>query len=48
MVALCFSMRREIGENHEGAAHTQLKLIQSQEGAQPWGEVLGGEGPALG
>ncbi|XP_046889233.1 spatacsin isoform X4 [Hypomesus transpacificus] len=36
MVALCFSMRREIGENHEGAAHTQLKLIQSQEGAQPW------------
>uniref|UniRef100_A0AAR2JPR6 SPG11 vesicle trafficking associated, spatacsin n=1 Tax=Pygocentrus nattereri TaxID=42514 RepID=A0AAR2JPR6_PYGNA len=34
MVALCFSMRREIGENHEGAARTQLKLIESQ----PWGE----------
>ncbi|XP_061077139.1 spatacsin isoform X2 [Conger conger] len=32
MVALCFSMCREIGENHEGAARTQLKLIQSQ----PW------------
>ncbi|XP_062849138.1 spatacsin [Trichomycterus rosablanca] len=32
MVALCFSMRREIGENHEGAARTQLKLIESQ----PW------------
>ncbi|XP_035250869.1 spatacsin isoform X1 [Anguilla anguilla] len=30
MVALCFSMCREIGENHEGAARTQLKLIQSQ------------------
>ncbi|MBN3318750.1 SPTCS protein, partial [Atractosteus spatula] len=33
MVALCFSMCREIGENHEGAARTQLKLIESQ----PWG-----------
>ncbi|MGH0181887.1 UNVERIFIED_CONTAM: hypothetical protein FKN15_008095 [Acipenser sinensis] len=30
MVALCFSMCREIGENHEGAARTQLKLIESQ------------------
>lgn len=35
MVALCFSMRREIGENHEMAARTQLKLIESQE----WGEA---------
>ena len=34
MVALCFSMRREIGENHERAAKTQLKMIESQ----PWGE----------
>lgn len=34
MVALCFSMCREIGENHEGAARTQLKIIESQ----PWGE----------
>lgn len=33
MVALCFSMRREIGENHEMAARTQLKMIESQE----WG-----------
>ncbi|KAL4622742.1 spatacsin isoform X1 [Arapaima gigas] len=32
MVALCFSMCREIGENHEGAARTQLKLVESQ----PW------------
>ncbi|KAJ7998352.1 hypothetical protein DPEC_G00221810 [Dallia pectoralis] len=32
MVALCFSMCREIGENHEGAARAQLKLIESQ----PW------------
>ncbi|NP_001167606.1 spatacsin isoform 2 [Danio rerio] len=32
MVALCFSMCREIGENHEAAARTQLKLIESQ----PW------------
>ncbi|KAJ8249250.1 hypothetical protein GJAV_G00232780 [Gymnothorax javanicus] len=32
MVALCFSMCREIGENHEAAARTQLKLIHSQ----PW------------
>ncbi|XP_024137171.1 spatacsin isoform X1 [Oryzias melastigma] len=31
MVALCFSMRREIGENHEMAARTQLKMIESQE-----------------
>uniref|UniRef100_A0A665VWI5 Spatacsin C-terminal domain-containing protein n=1 Tax=Echeneis naucrates TaxID=173247 RepID=A0A665VWI5_ECHNA len=30
MVALCFSMRREIGENHEMAAKTQLKIIESQ------------------
>ncbi|KAM7415261.1 hypothetical protein PAMA_019875 [Pampus argenteus] len=30
MVALCFSMRREIGENHEMAARTQLKIIKSQ------------------
>uniref|UniRef100_A0A3P8X6E9 SPG11 vesicle trafficking associated, spatacsin n=1 Tax=Cynoglossus semilaevis TaxID=244447 RepID=A0A3P8X6E9_CYNSE len=36
MVALCFSMRREIGENHEMAARTQLKMIESQ----PWGEVV--------
>lgn len=34
MVALCFSMRREIGENHEMAARTQLRMIESQ----PWGE----------
>lgn len=34
MVALCFSMRREIGENHEMAARTQLKMIESQ----AWGE----------
>lgn len=34
MIALCFSMCREIGENHEAAARTQLKLIESQ----PWGE----------
>uniref|UniRef100_A0A3B3V4R7 Spatacsin C-terminal domain-containing protein n=1 Tax=Poecilia latipinna TaxID=48699 RepID=A0A3B3V4R7_9TELE len=34
MVALCFSMRREIGENHEIAARTQLKMIESQD----WGE----------
>ncbi|XP_040893537.1 spatacsin isoform X2 [Toxotes jaculatrix] len=30
MVALCFSMRREIGENLEMAARTQLKIIESQ------------------
>uniref|UniRef100_A0A3P8R091 Spatacsin C-terminal domain-containing protein n=1 Tax=Astatotilapia calliptera TaxID=8154 RepID=A0A3P8R091_ASTCA len=30
MVALCFTMRREIGENHEIAARTQLKMIESQ------------------
>lgn len=35
MVALCFSMRREIGENHEMAARTQLKMIESQ----AWGEL---------
>ncbi len=35
MVALCFSMRREIGENHEMAARTQLKIIESQ----AWGEL---------
>lgn len=33
MIALCFSMCREIGENHEAAACIQLKLIESQ----PWG-----------
>ncbi|XP_072134103.1 spatacsin [Mobula birostris] len=32
MVAFCFSMCREIGENHESAARVQLKLIESQ----PW------------
>lgn len=31
MVALCFSMRREIGENHEIAARTLLKMIESQD-----------------
>ncbi|NWW47329.1 SPTCS protein, partial [Pedionomus torquatus] len=36
MIALCFSMCREIGENHEAAACTQLKLI----GSQPWEESL--------
>ncbi|XP_060611393.2 spatacsin [Anolis sagrei] len=36
MIALCFSMCREIGENHEAAAHIQLKLIESQ----PWEECL--------
>ncbi|NWX91422.1 SPTCS protein, partial [Nothoprocta pentlandii] len=36
MIALCFSMCREIGENHEAAARTQLKLIESQ----PWEESL--------
>ncbi|XP_053452165.1 spatacsin isoform X2 [Nycticebus coucang] len=30
MIALCFSMCREIGENHEAAACIQLKLIDSQ------------------
>lgn len=34
MIALCFSMCREIGENHEAAANVQLKLIESQ----PWGK----------
>ncbi|XP_040198144.1 spatacsin [Rana temporaria] len=32
MTALCFSMNRDIGHNHEHAAKIQLKLIQSQ----PW------------
>ncbi|KAM6351541.1 spatacsin isoform 3-T4 [Alca torda] len=36
MIALCFSMCREIGENHEAAASTQLKLIESR----PWEESL--------
>uniref|UniRef100_A0A663MXA3 SPG11 vesicle trafficking associated, spatacsin n=1 Tax=Athene cunicularia TaxID=194338 RepID=A0A663MXA3_ATHCN len=36
MIALCFSMCREIGENHEAAACIQLKLIDSQ----PWEESL--------
>lgn len=35
MIALCFSMCREIGENHEAAANVQLKLIESQ----PWGKA---------
>ncbi|XP_004623550.1 spatacsin [Octodon degus] len=30
MIALCFSMCREIGENHEAAACIQLKLIECQ------------------
>lgn len=37
MIALCFSMCREIGENHEAAANIQLKLIESQS----WGELPG-------
>ncbi|XP_053811238.1 spatacsin isoform X1 [Vidua chalybeata] len=36
MIALCFSMCREIGQNHEAAASTQLKLIESR----PWEESL--------
>ncbi|XP_013964966.2 spatacsin isoform X2 [Canis lupus familiaris] len=36
MIALCFSMCREIGENHEAAARIQLKLIESQ----PWEDSL--------
>ncbi|XP_063001013.1 spatacsin-like [Elgaria multicarinata webbii] len=36
MIALCFSMCREIGENHEAAANVQLKLIESQ----PWGKWM--------
>ncbi|XP_069340063.1 spatacsin isoform X3 [Eulemur rufifrons] len=36
MIALCFSMCREIGENHEAAACIQLKLIESQ----PWEDNL--------
>uniref|UniRef100_A0A6Q2ZLW4 Spatacsin C-terminal domain-containing protein n=1 Tax=Esox lucius TaxID=8010 RepID=A0A6Q2ZLW4_ESOLU len=43
MVALCFSMCREIGENLEGAARAQLKLIESQ----PWGELVGWVGISL-
>lgn len=47
MIALCFSMCREIGQNHEAAACTQLKLIESR----PWGEQglqRGGPGTLLG
>ncbi|NXI16377.1 SPTCS protein, partial [Irena cyanogastra] len=36
MIALCFSMCREIGQNHEAAAATQLKLIE----CRPWEESL--------
>ncbi|KAM6182026.1 spatacsin [Erethizon dorsatum] len=36
MIALCFSMCREIGENHEAAACIQLKLIE----CQPWEDHL--------
>ncbi|XP_073067836.1 spatacsin isoform X3 [Manis javanica] len=36
MIALCFSMCREIGENHEAAACIQLKLIESR----PWEDSL--------
>uniref|UniRef100_A0A8C0UG16 Spatacsin C-terminal domain-containing protein n=1 Tax=Cyanistes caeruleus TaxID=156563 RepID=A0A8C0UG16_CYACU len=36
MIALCFSMCREIGQNHEAAASTQLKLIE----CRPWEESL--------
>ncbi|XP_036592345.1 spatacsin isoform X2 [Trichosurus vulpecula] len=42
MIALCFSMCREIGENHEAAARIQLKLIESQ----PWEECIK-DGPQL-
>lgn len=42
MIALCFSMCREIGENHEAAACIQLKLIESQ----PWENSLK-DGPQL-
>ncbi|XP_043836659.1 LOW QUALITY PROTEIN: spatacsin [Dromiciops gliroides] len=42
MIALCFSMCREIGENHEAAARIQLKLIESQ----PWEECVK-DGPQL-
>ena len=35
MVALHFSMCRELGENQETAARTQLRIIHSQ----PWGEL---------
>uniref|UniRef100_A0A2K5HWU2 Spatacsin C-terminal domain-containing protein n=1 Tax=Colobus angolensis palliatus TaxID=336983 RepID=A0A2K5HWU2_COLAP len=43
MIALCFSMCREIGENHEAAARIQLKLIESQRGeysCEDWAEIL--------
>ncbi|XP_062357390.1 spatacsin isoform X2 [Cinclus cinclus] len=36
MIALCFSMCRDIGHNHEAAASTQLKLIE----CRPWEESL--------
>ncbi|NXJ70598.1 SPTCS protein, partial [Rostratula benghalensis] len=36
MITLCFSMCREIGESHQAAACTQLKLIESR----PWEESL--------
>ncbi|NWI89416.1 SPTCS protein, partial [Pitta sordida] len=36
MIALCFSMSREIGQNHEAAARVQLRLID----CQPWEESL--------
>ncbi|NXN12559.1 SPTCS protein, partial [Indicator maculatus] len=36
MIALCFSMCRQIGQNHEAAAAVQLKLIESR----PWEESL--------
>ncbi|XP_068962031.1 spatacsin [Petaurus breviceps papuanus] len=42
MIALCFNMCREIGENHEAAARIQLKLIESQ----PWEECIK-DGPQL-
>ncbi|XP_038605866.1 spatacsin [Tachyglossus aculeatus] len=42
MIALCFSMCRQIGENHEAAARIQLKLIESQ----PWEECVR-DGPQL-
>ncbi|XP_054243890.1 spatacsin [Indicator indicator] len=36
MIALCFNMCRQIGQNHEAAAAVQLKLIESR----PWEESL--------
>ncbi|XP_028926143.1 spatacsin isoform X3 [Ornithorhynchus anatinus] len=42
MIALCFSMCRQIGENHEAAARIQLKLIESR----PWEECIR-DGPQL-